>query len=161
MEALAEQSVAVAPLRFAVGSANAAKVRAVEMVVTRIFPSRIVEVRGFNVPSSVAAQPMSAAETMQGADNRARAALSAAGSDFEFGIGLEVRHASTCTTCAVCDESKCNALLAETAFDLFLLRPLTGWTGANWNEVVRVRLDVRGRQAGQGWCGILCSLPCR
>jgi non-canonical (house-cleaning) NTP pyrophosphatase len=86
-----EAGQSVAPLRFAVGSANAAKVRAVEMVVTRIFPSRVVEVRGFNVPSSVAAQPMSAAETMQGADNRARAALSAAGSDFEFGIGLEVR----------------------------------------------------------------------
>ena len=114
-----EAGQSVAPLRFAVGSANAAKVRAVEMVVTGIFPSRVVEVRGFNVPSSVAAQPMSAAETMQGADNRARAALSAAGSDFEFGIGLEVRYASTRALFAVCDESKCKALLLGITFEIF------------------------------------------
>ena len=78
------------PLRIVVGSANAAKIRAVELAASRIFAPRKCEVRGVEVSSGVAAQPMSAEETIQGAQNRARAALKlGAETGCDFAVGLE------------------------------------------------------------------------
>jgi inosine/xanthosine triphosphatase len=54
-----------------------------------VFAPRQCVVSGFDVASGVDAQPKSAEETIQGAENRARAALQTAGSEFDFGVGLE------------------------------------------------------------------------
>lgn len=71
--------------RVAVGSTNPVKVGAARNVFARLFDSP--EITGVEVPSGVAAQPVGEGETMQGAVNRARAALAATGAD--WGVGLE------------------------------------------------------------------------
>lgn len=67
----------------AVGSGNPAKIDAVE----RILEPLEVSVEGVSVESGVPEQPRSAAETIEGAENRARRARRAAESD--VGVGLE------------------------------------------------------------------------
>lgn len=64
-----------------IGSKNPAKINAVEV----IFPSH--QVIAMDVPSNVAAQPMSDEETRQGAINRAQQCMQAA--SHSIGIGLE------------------------------------------------------------------------
>ncbi len=55
-----------------VASKNPVKIRAVEHGLAAIFPDRKLDVVGYSVPSDVADQPMSDAETKQGAINRVR-----------------------------------------------------------------------------------------
>lgn len=57
-----------------VGSTNPVKVTAVTRALARMFPEARWEVVGVAVPSGVAAQPMSDAETLQGAQARAEGA---------------------------------------------------------------------------------------
>lgn len=68
-----------------VGSTNPAKVNPVRDVMTRLFPD--LEVRGASLPSGVPEQPIGFQETLQGARNRAVAALRQPGAT--WGIGLE------------------------------------------------------------------------
>lgn len=72
-------------MKIAVGSTNPVKVAAVRSVIERVWPT--VEVVALAVPSGVAAMPMSDADCLAGARNRARAAQSASGA--MLGIGLE------------------------------------------------------------------------
>lgn len=69
----------------AIGSTNPVKIEAVRTVVERVWPdAQLVPV---DVPSHVDAMPMSDAECLAGARNRARQARQATSSD--LGIGLE------------------------------------------------------------------------
>lgn len=78
-----------------VGSRNPVKINAVAAAVSRTWP--LAEVVGYEVPSGVAEQPFSDEETLQGATNRAEAALAAhlavkpkgAGSERVVAVGLE------------------------------------------------------------------------
>jgi len=66
-----------------VGSTNPVKVRAVE----RALAGREADVSSAGVESGVPKQPRSRAETIEGADNRARRAL--ATTDADLGVGIE------------------------------------------------------------------------
>ncbi|ELY51218.1 DUF84 family protein [Natronococcus jeotgali] len=70
-------------MNVAVGSTNPVKVDAVERALARYEPT----VAPIAVDSGVSEQPRSVAETVSGAENRARRALEAG--DAEYGIGLE------------------------------------------------------------------------
>lgn len=72
-------------MNIAVGSTNPVKVTAVRLTVERIWPE--AEVHAITVPSGVSAMPMSDAETIAGARNRAIAARQQL--DADLGIGLE------------------------------------------------------------------------
>jgi len=72
-------------MKVAVGSANPVKIAAVENVVKRAWPGAVVE--GVSVSSDVSEMPMSSKEAIQGATNRAKAALTKLNAD--LGIGLE------------------------------------------------------------------------
>lgn len=72
-------------MRIAIGSTNPAKIEAVRLTAVRVWPE--VELLPVAVPSGVAAMPMSDAECLAGARNRARAACAKRGAD--LGIGLE------------------------------------------------------------------------
>lgn len=76
--------IPAAPL-IAVGSRNAPKLEATRLVFLPIWPE--AEIIAVPVPSGVADQPWRATEALQGAINRARAALQAGGAD--IGVGLE------------------------------------------------------------------------
>lgn len=67
-----------------VGSTNPVKVAAVRAVVHRVAPE--ARIRGVGVPSGVPDQPWGDAETIRGADARARAALAAVGADLAVGL---------------------------------------------------------------------------
>ena len=73
-------------MKIAVGSQSRAKLKAVELALEAY--DVMAEVMGIDVPSGVAAQPLTVAETAQGALNRARAALVAM-PDATLGVGLE------------------------------------------------------------------------
>ena len=68
----------------AVGSTNPAKVGAVRDVVKRVWPE--VELCPVAVPAGVRAMPMSDAECLDGARNRALAALKATAADLAVGL---------------------------------------------------------------------------
>lgn len=70
-----------------VGSINQAKIDAVRLGFKDIFPD-FVTIHGISVSSQVSSQPMSRAETISGAQNRAAAILHAY-PDYDFGVGLE------------------------------------------------------------------------
>ncbi len=75
-------------MHVAVGSTNPVKRAAVEQALERFEPTVAVQA----VDSGVAEQPRSTAETIAGAENRARRALEVAGeceSESEYGVGLE------------------------------------------------------------------------
>lgn len=75
-------------LRVAVGSTNPVKIKAVCSAFAKM--GLDAEVTGVEVDSKVSEQPFSDEETIEGAINRARAALkSAQGAPFDYGIGLE------------------------------------------------------------------------
>ncbi len=73
------------PRTIAVGSVNPVKITAVQHAVASIWPGATL--RGVGVPSGVSRMPMSNEETLQGARNRAQAALIAL--DADLGVGLE------------------------------------------------------------------------
>jgi len=79
------------PWIIAVASANPAKINAVQQCFTEVFPTQNIEVRGLAVPSGVAAQPMTSAETLSGAQNRLQALKTQLQADFYVSIeaGLE------------------------------------------------------------------------
>jgi len=72
-------------MKIAVGSTNPVKATAVRQVALQKWPD--AEVTAVNVPSGVSEMPMSDAEAISGARNRALAAKTALGAD--LGIGLE------------------------------------------------------------------------
>ena len=61
-------------MRIVVGSENPAKLEAVSLAFASFFPEVSFEVQPVTVPSGVSAQPLSDAETLLGATNRAKAA---------------------------------------------------------------------------------------
>ncbi len=71
-------------MKVIVGSKNPVKVGAVREAFWQYYPE--CEVLGVEVDSGIAEQPMSEEETVQGATNRARAALKQGG---DYGVGLE------------------------------------------------------------------------
>jgi inosine/xanthosine triphosphatase len=73
--------------KIAIGTKNPAKIKAVEIGFTTIWPNETFEFMGLEVESGVPAQPMSDAESIQGARNRARKAQEELGAD--YGVGLE------------------------------------------------------------------------
>ena len=73
-------------MRVVVGSKNPVKVGAVRDVFKRYWPD--CEIEEVEVESGVASQPMSELETMNGARQRAYAALEA-DRDAEYGVGIE------------------------------------------------------------------------
>lgn len=73
-------------LHVAVGSTNPGKIKAVKTVCEQAFPG--CTVTGIEVPSGVRVQPLGAAETAEGARNRARAALQTV-PGAQLGMGLE------------------------------------------------------------------------
>lgn len=75
----------IIPQTIAVGSLNPVKITAVQEAIAPLWPA--AQVTGVAVPSGVSAMPMSDAETLQGARNRAAAARQALGAD--LGVGLE------------------------------------------------------------------------
>ncbi len=75
-------------LRVVVASQNPVKIRAVQQALAWLFPERSWDVVPCEVPSGVAAQPMSEAETRQGARQRARAARQVA-PEAHLWIGIE------------------------------------------------------------------------
>jgi len=72
-------------VKIAVGSTNPVKVTAVRRTVTRVWPEAVIT--AVSVPTGVSEMPMTDAETIAGARNRAAAARSQTGAD--MGIGLE------------------------------------------------------------------------
>jgi len=60
-------------LQVMVASQNPVKLQAVKNALTRLFPQRMWQVEGWAVDSGVADQPLSDAETLRGARQRARA----------------------------------------------------------------------------------------
>ena len=72
-------------MKIAIGSINPVKVAAVRQVAARVWPE--AEIYQMAVESGISSMPMSSAETLFGAENRARSALLRSGAD--LGIGLE------------------------------------------------------------------------
>lgn len=72
--------------RIAVASANPAKITAVRDCFIDVFPDIHCEVQGYAVQSGVAAQPMSSAETLLGAQNRIQALKQQVTADFYVSI---------------------------------------------------------------------------
>jgi inosine/xanthosine triphosphatase len=74
--------------RLIIASRNPVKIRATLDAFTLCFPIETFDAIGIDVPSGVPAQPMSDAETLQGATNRATNARTAS-PNADFWIGLE------------------------------------------------------------------------
>jgi len=72
-------------MKIAVGSKNPSKIESAKSAFSKVFGDCTVV--GVSVSSGVPDMPMSFAETVEGAKNRARAALEKSGAD--FGVGLE------------------------------------------------------------------------
>ncbi|HUB41469.1 MAG TPA: inosine/xanthosine triphosphatase [Streptosporangiaceae bacterium] len=71
----------------AVGSLNPAKIEAARLAFDAVWPGPVAGVRGFDVSSGVAAQPMTDAEAIRGARNRAATAIGLGQAD--YGVGIE------------------------------------------------------------------------
>ncbi len=72
----------------AVGSRNPVKVESAKQAFHRVWPGQPWRVWGYDVASGVPEQPMNETEAVQGAGNRARAALEA-NCRAEYGVGME------------------------------------------------------------------------
>lgn len=72
-------------MKFAIGSTNPTKTRAVENVLRVLYAE--LEIVTFDVPTGISVQPIGDEETRRGAYNRARAVLAL--TDAEWGFGLE------------------------------------------------------------------------
>lgn len=75
-------------MKIIAGTKNPAKLMAVKEVFHLVFPDEDILVDGLAVPSGVADQPMTDAETKKGAQNRARAVRKAV-PEADFFVGLE------------------------------------------------------------------------
>jgi inosine/xanthosine triphosphatase len=71
----------------AVGSLNPAKIEAARLAFGALWPDAVQGVRGCDVLSGVAAQPMTDAEAIRGARNRAARAIGLGQAD--YGVGIE------------------------------------------------------------------------
>src|SRR5690606_8175876 len=71
----------------AIGSTNPVKINATRLAFKKIFPDKKITIKGINVPSGVSDQPMSDAECIKGARNRAKEAMKELGAD--YGVGIE------------------------------------------------------------------------
>lgn len=71
-----------------VASTNPVKIEALRLALLRMFPQQTWAVHGLALPSGVPDQPMSDAETLQGALNRARNARAAA-PEAQLWVGIE------------------------------------------------------------------------
>ncbi|WP_372626901.1 inosine/xanthosine triphosphatase [Arsukibacterium sp.] len=70
----------------AVASANPAKINAVKQCFQNNFPEQAINIDGIAVPSGVAEQPMSSAETLLGAQNRLLALKQQVSADYYVAI---------------------------------------------------------------------------
>lgn len=80
-------------MKVIIASKNPVKIACVQEGFGKIFPDKVFEFEGVSVPSLVADQPMSDAETLQGAMNRVKnAQQEIVGADFYVGIegGVEI-----------------------------------------------------------------------
>ena len=75
-------------MRIVVGSQNPAKLEAVSIAFASFFPQESFEVQPISVPSGVSAQPLSDAETLMGATNRAKAACEVT-PEADYWLGIE------------------------------------------------------------------------
>ncbi|MBI3577320.1 inosine/xanthosine triphosphatase [Candidatus Gottesmanbacteria bacterium] len=71
----------------AVGSKNPVKIEAVRLAFAKVWPQKKWKIQGVEVSSGVSKQPMSDAESIRGARNRAQAAIKKLAAD--FGVGIE------------------------------------------------------------------------
>jgi len=78
----------VSEMRIIVGSQNPVKLEAVSVAFASFFPELSFEVEPVSVPSGVSVQPLSDAETLLGASNRATAARDLE-PDADFWVGIE------------------------------------------------------------------------
>jgi inosine/xanthosine triphosphatase len=76
------------PELIVVGSTNPVKLEATRRGFQQMMPDTAISCEGLNVASGVSDQPMSRAETLQGAQNRARAVLQKR-PDAVYGVGIE------------------------------------------------------------------------
>lgn len=74
-------------MKVGVGSTNPVKIEATRNAFQKVWPGKIWEIVGVEVESGVSSQPMSDAESIKGATNRAKRALKTANAD--YGVGLE------------------------------------------------------------------------
>lgn len=110
------------PLRVVVASQNPVKIEAVRRGFERMFPQAGLLVLAVSVPSGVSHQPLSDAETLQGALNRARAARQmAAEADFwagvEGGVGEQGGTLSAFAWVVILSAERCGKARSA-AFDL-------------------------------------------
>ena len=75
-------------MKVVVASANPAKIRAVEQALQQIWPEQPIDCSGQRTDSGVAAQPMTSAETLQGALNRLTS-LSQTQPDADYYVAIE------------------------------------------------------------------------
>lgn len=75
-------------MRIIVASKNPVKINSTKEGFQKMFPSETFEVEGISVPSEVSDQPMTSAETLQGAKNRARNAQKEL-PNADFWVGIE------------------------------------------------------------------------
>lgn len=71
-----------------VASTNPVKIQAVKEAFSRVFPKRNVLVSGKKIPSGVSDQPMTEAETLLGANNRASSSRKQF-PEYDFFVGIE------------------------------------------------------------------------
>ena len=140
-------------MKIVVGSTNPAKIKAAQIVINKLFPEHKVKLKGVEVESGVDSQPKSDQEAMDGAINRAKAALQKTNADFaigmEGGIHKIGKHWFECGWIAVVDKNGnlglgssgrwkvskkiANELLAGREL-AEVIEILTGDTGANLRE---------------------------
>jgi len=75
------------PIKIVVASLNPVKIQCVRTGFEKMFPRTAFEIRGVDVPSGVSVQPVTDAETLLGAQNRAETARkSTPQADYWFGV---------------------------------------------------------------------------
>ncbi len=74
-------------MKIVIGSTNPVKIEAVRLAFEKVWPEKTWGVTGVNVPSGVSVQPMSDAESIVGARNRAKSAQNKL--DTDYGVGIE------------------------------------------------------------------------
>jgi inosine/xanthosine triphosphatase len=75
-------------LKIIVASNNPVKLNAVKEGFSRVYPTAVIEISGVKVESGVSVQPMTDAETLHGAENRAAAARLIQ-PDADYWVGVE------------------------------------------------------------------------
>jgi inosine/xanthosine triphosphatase len=82
----------MSPVKVLVGSRNPVKIGAVRNALQPLFPDRDVACEGMHAPSGVADQPMTVAETREGAVNRMNVCRERGGADFYVALegGVDV-----------------------------------------------------------------------